>query len=106
MTRRRPFSTAFLANYGDARLAELFFSGNLMILGLILLVNWIYATAGHRLVKPDLEREVIVNGVRRGILLPAVALISIVISVFYPRGGSLIYLIIPILLVTPRFRQR
>ena len=101
-----PFSTDVAGSYGDETLAELVFSANLMILGLLFLLNWWYACRNHRLVDPDLSKETIARGIRRSCITPVVAAISMVLSFFIPRWGLTVYMLIPIIQLHPWFRYR
>ena len=101
-----PFSTDVAGSYGDEILAELVFSANLMILGLLFLLNWWYACRNHRLVDPDLSKETIARGIRRSCITPVVAAISMVLSFFIPRWGLTVYMLIPIIQLHPWFRHR
>lgn len=101
-----PFSTDVAGDYSRRMLAELLFSGNLMILGLLFLLNWMYACGNHRLVDSDLSREAIVRGIRRNCITPGVAAISMVISLFIPVWGLTVYLLIPLIQLHPWFRDR
>jgi len=100
-----PFSTDVAGSYGDEILAELVFSANLMILGLLFLLNWWYACRNHRLVDPDLSKETIARGIRRSCITPVVAAISMVLSFFIPRWGLTVYMLIPIIQLHPWFRH-
>jgi len=100
-----PFSTDVAGSYGDETLAELVFSANLMILGLLFLLNWWYACRNHRLVDPDLSKETIARGIRRSCITPVVAAISMVLSFFIPRWGLTVYMLIPIIQLHPWFRH-
>jgi len=101
-----PFSTSLLANYSGTELAGLLFGGNLLMLGLFLSFNWIYATSRHHLVRHDIKGEVIAAGVRRSFVTPTVAAIVMVVSLFYPGESSYIYIIIPPLLFIPCFGRK
>lgn len=100
-----PFSTDVVGSYGNETLAELLFSANLMVLGLLFLLNWWYACRNHRLVDHDLDRETIVGGIRRSCVTPVVAAISMVLSLFIPRWGLMVYMLIPIIQLHPWFRH-
>ena len=101
-----PFSTDVVGSYEHETLAELLFSANLLILGLLFLLNWWYACRNHRLVDPDLDRETIVRGIRRSCITPVVAAIAMVLSLFIPRWGLTVYMLIPIIQLHPWFRYR
>jgi uncharacterized membrane protein len=100
-----PFSTDIAGDYSHETLAELVFSANLLILGLLFLLNWWYACRNHRLVDPDLDRETIASGIRRNCITPGVAAISMVLSLFIPRWGLMVYMLIPIIQLHPWFRH-
>jgi uncharacterized membrane protein len=100
-----PFSTDVVGNYEHETLAELLFSANLLVLGLLFLLNWWYACWNHRLVDPDLDRETIVGGIRRNCVTPVVAAISMVLSLFVPRWGLMVYMLIPFIHLLPWFRH-
>ena len=101
-----PFSTDVTGDYSDNTLAQLVFSGNLLILGLLFLLNWWYACWHHRLVAPDLDREIILRGMRRGSIVPVIAFISMVLSLFVPAWALTVYMLIPIIELHPWFRER
>src|SRR4030065_2154644 len=84
-----PFSTDVVGDYSDQTLAELLFSANLMILGLLFLLNWWYACRNHRLVDADLDRETIVGGIRRSCVTPGVAAVSMLLAFFVPGWGQI-----------------
>jgi uncharacterized membrane protein len=100
-----PFSTDIAGDYSGETLAELVFSANLLILGLLFLLNWWYACRNHRLVDHDLDRETIVSGIRRNCVTPVVAAISMVLSLFIPRWGLTVYMLIPFIHLLPWFRH-
>ena len=101
-----PFSTDIVGDFGGNTMAEVFFAANLLILGLLLMANWTYATRGHRLVDPDLDEDIIVQGLRRGMVTPIVSAIVIVLSFFVPEWSLWLYLSVPLILLIPPFRQR
>ncbi len=100
-----PFSTDVVGDYSGETLAELLFGANLMILGLLFLLNWWYACWKHRLVDPDLDRETIVGGIRRSCVTPVVAALSMVLSFFIPGWALAAYMLIPFIQLLPWFRH-
>jgi uncharacterized membrane protein len=101
-----PFSTDVAGDYSDQTLAELLFSGNLLILGLLFLLNWWYACHNHRLVDANLSHHIINRGILRNCITPVVAAISMIVALFIPRWGLTVYLIIPVIELLPWFRGR
>ncbi len=77
-----PFPTDLLGEYGDQQLVVVFYAGSLAITRLLLTAVWWYASSGHRLIHDDLDRGTIKLFRIRGLAIPLVFLISIVISFF------------------------
>jgi len=100
-----PFSTDIAGDYSGETLAELVFGANLMILGLLFLLNWWYACSNHRLVDADLDREIIVRGIRRSCVTPCVAAVSMILSFFIPGWALTAYMLIPVIHLLPWFRH-
>jgi len=98
-----PFSTDVVGDYSGETLAELMFGANIMMLGLFFLLNWWYACWHHRLVDPDLDRGIIIMGIRRSCVTPGVAAISMVFSFFVPQWGLAVYILVPIIQFLPWF---
>jgi len=101
-----PFTTDVAGDYSRNTMAELLFSGNLLILGLLFLLNWVYACHNHRLVDADMSRRAIFRGTVRNCITPVVAAISMIVALFVPRWGLIVYLLIPIIELHPWFRSR
>ena len=101
-----PFTTDVAGDYSRQTIAELLFSGNLLILGLLFLLNWVYACHNHRLVDADLSRRAIFRGTIRNCITPVVAAISMIVALFIPRWGLTVYLLIPVIELLPWFRSR
>ncbi|HEX7364492.1 MAG TPA: TMEM175 family protein [Dehalococcoidia bacterium] len=101
-----PFTTDVVGDYSHQTLAEVLFGGNLFVLGLLFLLNWWYACYHHRLVAPDLDRKIIVTGIRANFVTPVVALVSMGLSVILPRWALWVYMLIPIIQLHPWFRRR
>ncbi len=100
-----PFSASTLANYLSVT-SEVFFAGNLMALGLLLMANWNYATRGRRLIDPDLDEATIKRNLRRTMVVPIVAAAVIGLSFLYPERSFYGYIVILVVMLTPPFRNR
>lgn len=100
-----PFSTDIVGDFSGQTNAEVLFAVNLLMLGLLFWANWVYATRNHRLVDPELRREIIARGTRRNLVTPAVSLIVLVLSFFIPQWSPWLYLSIPVMLSIGPFRR-
>lgn len=92
-----PFSTSLIGDYDMNMVAHVFFSSNILIIGFLFLINWVYATGNYRLVKHDLDRQIIVNTVRHVSVIPIVSLVALIVSLFSPFGSVWLFILIPII---------
>ena len=75
------------------------------MIGVFFYFNWLYATSLHRLVDPELSPHRIAIGKRRALVLPAVALLAMVIAFVDPWLSTYLYFLIPLILWLPAFRN-
>ena len=101
-----PYATFLLAEYASTSLAEVFFAADVMLIALFLYASWFYATEGHRLVPAELDRMTIMRGRSRSLIIAGVGAVVLLASFFVPRWGIYIYLVIPVLLLTPLYTRR
>jgi uncharacterized membrane protein len=100
-----PFSTDIAGDFSGSVTAEVFFASNVMVLGLLTVVNWAYATHHHHLVEQDLEPAIIRTEFRRGAVVPLISAVVLGLSFLAPWNLWL-YLVVPIaLLLRPRRRE-
>ncbi len=92
-----PFSTSMLGQYGNDRLAVMFYAGNLTITGSLMGLMWWYATSGHRLVAEGLDPE-IRRHITLATLLPAsIFFVSIFVALASRSAAKYVWLaIIPV----------
>jgi uncharacterized membrane protein len=103
-----PFPTNLLGRYGGTSVVVALYAGVLVMLSVVQLLLWEYATIRHRLVRPSLEPNTIVY-IRMRMLLPVPILaISIGLAFINPYLAEAVWL--AMLLVSPlvlrRFRPR
>ena len=101
-----PFSTSLVGDYFEEPLAEVFFASNILMLGIFLVWNWVYATNHHRLVDSSLDPRRIALGKKRGVVTAPVAVLAMGLAFVDPRISSFVYLLIPILQGVLEYRYR
>jgi uncharacterized membrane protein len=89
-----PFPTSVVGEYGNQRLALELYYGTLAFIGLVGVVLWLYATAGRRLVDPNLDPQQIWYATYRGL----VAIGAFVIGIVLALVGSSIAWYVPLLI--------
>ena len=82
-----PFPTSLLGEYGDQQLVVAIYAGSLAVARPLLIAAWRYATNRRRLVADDLDWGMIRAYRIRGLAVPLVLLISIVVSFFSVEGA-------------------
>jgi len=102
-----PFSTSLLGDFKDDSLAGVFFAGNYLVITLLYLASWTYATHNYRLIDRDTDTEIISSESRRYMVVAVVSVIAIILSLFIPDWGMSAYFLIPILLrISSRWHKR
>jgi uncharacterized membrane protein len=77
-----PFPTALLGEYGEQPLVVAIYAGSLAVTRLLLTAAWWYASGDRRLVVEGLDPGTMKAFSIRGLAIPLIFLISIVISLF------------------------
>jgi uncharacterized membrane protein len=91
-----PFSTSFIGDYDADVVATCLFEFNLMILGLIFTLQWLYAARNHRLISPDYPESGIRQRLYHGMIIPIISLAGIVITVMGFESSTMIYMTSPL----------
>jgi uncharacterized membrane protein len=90
-----PFSTSFVGDYGD-RFSSIVFEANLLILGLVVFTQWLYATHDHRLVAPDHPHHRIRYGLARSLIIPGISLLGILLALYGFHSSTMVYMLSPV----------
>ena len=101
----QPFPTSVLGSYDTATSVTLY-AGTLSVTGVIVLLLWVYATRGHRLVSPNLNHRLIEHHTWRAASAPLVFLASIGIAQVNPTAAELSWLSIAVLMLVLRWLYR
>ena len=98
-----PFSTALAGDYPDTPLAAMVFEANLLVIGLLILLIWNYATVGRRLVEKSLDERVVLLRTRQSLIIPGISAIGILLALAGSTWSTAVYLLsVPFLLVIQR----
>jgi uncharacterized membrane protein len=90
-----PFSTSFIGDYDSDLIATCLFESNLLILGLIFSLQWLYAAQKHRLISPNYPESGIRQRLNHGLIIPFISLAAIVITVMGSDSSTLLYMTAP-----------
>jgi uncharacterized membrane protein len=96
-----PFSTALIGEYLNQQIPVILYGVNMIVIGLVLYLHWIYATKEHRLVSPDVSPQ-LVSTVKHVILMgPLVYVIAIGLSFCSTMTSLVLYLLVNLLYIIP-----
>ncbi len=84
----QPFPTSVMGRYGNQPVAVTLYAGTLAVTGVILLLLWVYATSGRRLVRPDIAGRLVAHQMWRAVTVPIVFLVSIAIAQVNPSAAE------------------
>jgi uncharacterized membrane protein len=102
-----PFTTSFIGDYDSDIIATCLFELNLMILGLIFSLQWVYAARNHRLISPEYPVSDIRRRLNRGLVIPVISLAGIVITVLGVGSSTMIYMTSPVMsYIVDRYAQK
>jgi uncharacterized membrane protein len=94
-----PYPNALIMKFPDAWMIQIFYSANLMLIGISSLLMWTYCTKNHRLVDRKLEQKTIDELKVEIMVEPTMALISILAVLISPILWKLVMAAIPVVLV-------
>ena len=93
-----PFSTSVMADYPQDTVANVLFSLNMFIVGMLYYFNWSYASSDkHRLIDPSMDDRAIEVAKRRGLMVPVVSIIALIMAFIAPEYTGLCFLLIPVI---------
>lgn len=101
-----PFSASLVSEYSDLGLAAIFFETNLLIIGLLYLFHWKYASQNHRLIDPNTPTCLIKLLFARSYVIPAVSLVGIVMSFFISGLSTIVYVVVPVIITFTKKNER
>ena len=91
-----PFSTSFIGDYDADVIATCLFEVNLLVLGLVFTLQWLYAARQHRLISPEYPESAIRRRVYHGMIIPVVSLAGIMITLAGFDSSTMIYMTAPL----------
>lgn len=88
-----PFSTNFVSNYGSHQIPMLFFNFNMLFIGILFSISWMYVTRKNYFIEGMTLKKI--NQVRKiNYLLPFVALIAIGLTFISPEWSPISYFLL------------
>lgn len=88
-----PFPTAVLGDQGDLQPAIILYAVSLSVTGIVLSLLWRHAVSNH-LVRESIAPPLVRHITRRGLIVPFVGLLVILVSYIYAPISNLVWLLI------------
>ncbi|QSZ67437.1 DUF1211 domain-containing protein [Methanofollis aquaemaris] len=101
-----PFSTAFSGDFPDAPIAAMILEGNLLVVGGLLLLQWIYVGKNEHLLRSEITKKDLSLGKRMITVIPALSTLGILLALAGSTWSTAIYLLIPPIFFWIRWRHR
>ena len=93
-----PFSSSFADTYYNQQVASIFFSANLIMIGLLNWLLWEHATKDYRLVGPDIDPYEILFEKKKNLIIPLLGIFAIALSLIGVVWAAGIFYILPLIL--------
>lgn len=90
-----PFSTSFIGDYDADVVSSVLFELNLMILGLLFFVQWLYISRRLHLASTELSTADIRERMNHNLILPAISLAGIILALAGFGSSTMIYMATP-----------
>lgn len=97
-----PFSTSLMGDYPTNTEASIIFDANMMVIGLLYLRQWQYASRDNRFIGQHLDRMTIETATRTNIVIPLLSAVGIALALVGVPWTSLIYIGAPALIIVAR----
>lgn len=91
-----PFTTNLSGDYSNVPVAVDLFHANMFIIGMLFLCHWYYLVHNPHITSVEISDRAAITGMRRGMVLPLVALLGISVSFVSPSDSMMVYLLIPL----------
>ena len=102
----QPIFNGLRATYPTSQLTTILYASNQVVTGLMLLVIWLYAARGHRLIDTSMDRSHIIFIALRALLVPMIFILSIGIILFRNDYAIYIWLVVIVLEVADLVYRR
>lgn len=92
-----PFSTSFIGDYPSTDpIPTCLFEFNLLVLGLIFVIQWYYASRDHYLISPEYPDYAIWRRTNHALIIPVVSLLGIILALIGFSSSTMVYMLTPL----------
>jgi len=98
--------TGLHASYPTSQLTTILYASNQVVTGLMLLMIWLYAARGHRLIDESMDRSHIISIALRALLVPMIFILPFGVILFRNEYAIYIWLVVIVLEVADLVYRR
>jgi len=91
-----PYTTSLSGLFYSDWLVQFYFCFNILVISLLIAVNWTYATHNMKLVRLDLDKEVIQHIHQKNIATLLICILATLVAFLWATFSTFIFLLIPI----------
>ncbi|TAJ45497.1 TMEM175 family protein [Methanofollis fontis] len=92
-----PFTTSFSGDFTDIPLAAIVLEANLLVVGLLLLLQWWYVARTPHLLAPEFTPADLHKGAVRARVIPAISALGIMLALLGITWSTGVYLLLPVI---------
>lgn len=100
-----PFSTAFSGDFPDAPVAAMVLEGNLLFVGGLIFLQWVYVERNEYLLRSDVMKKDLSLGKNLIGVIPLLSFLGILLALLRTTWSTAIYLFIPLIFFLVRWRN-
>ncbi|MCJ7444319.1 MAG: TMEM175 family protein [Methanotrichaceae archaeon] len=100
-----PFTTNLAGDYGDNQMGIMPMEINLLLVGLFFYGEWSYITSHPELLKKEIDAWTETRGKEKNAAIIVVSMIAIGLSFFVPAWSTTLYVLIPFIHMSGRYRS-
>lgn len=93
-----PFPNALITFAPNSKVIQMLFSATILLVGLMGLLSWVYASRHSRLLRADIDPTVVRSVTRELMIEPSLALISIPAALVHPKAWEISFGLIPVIM--------
>lgn len=93
-----PFSSSYADTFYDQQIASIFFSTNLLVIGVLIWLQWQHASVNHHLISIHVSDDEILFEKRKNMLIPILGIIAIGLSLIGVIWAAGIFYTLPVIL--------
>ncbi|MBI4706439.1 MAG: DUF1211 domain-containing protein [Candidatus Omnitrophica bacterium] len=94
-----PFTSLLLGNHGHLFIPVFLFELNILLSSLILYAHWLYASKHHRLLDPEVNKDIVSSHREAGLFLIGICVLALIVTFWNSLIGLLVLAMSPLVFI-------